>query len=88
VREVAESDDVFGDALTAADFSGDGFAELAVGVPGEDLATQSDAGAVNVLKGGALGLSGLGDEFWTQDSPGEVEDVAEANDLFGLALAD
>ena len=43
-------DDVFGDALTSADFNGDGFADLAVTVPGDR--------AVYVLDGSARGLTG------------------------------
>ena len=35
----------------AADFNNDGFADLAVGVPGEDVGSVVDAGAVNVLYG-------------------------------------
>jgi hypothetical protein len=44
------------------------------------------AGAVNVLYGGAGGLSGTGSQFWHQDSPG-IFDVVEALDAFGSALA-
>jgi FG-GAP repeat len=39
-----------------ADFNNDGAADLAVGVPGEDVGSISDAGAVNVLYGSASGL--------------------------------
>ncbi len=44
------------------------------------------AGAVNVLYGGAGGLSGTGNQFWHQDSPG-ILDVVEPLDAFGTALA-
>jgi len=33
------------------DVNGDGFADLAIGVPGEDVEGKIDAGAVNVLYG-------------------------------------
>ena len=69
-----------------ADFNGDGRSDLAVGVPNENVGTVSDAGAVNVLYGGAAGLSATGNQFWHQDSSG-VLNTAEATDLFGLALA-
>jgi Tol biopolymer transport system component len=45
-------DDVFGHALASADFNGDGFADLAVSVPGDR--------AVYVLDGSARGLTGAG----------------------------
>jgi hypothetical protein len=62
----------------AADFNHDGFADLAVGVPGENGA----AGAVNVLYGSTGGLSGAGGQVFFQ-----VGGAAEANDRFGSALA-
>ena len=78
----AEADDWFGSSLAAGDFNGDGFDDLAVGVPGEDV----EAGAVNVLYGGAGGLSSAGDQWWNQDSAG-VPGTAEPGDGFGQALA-
>jgi hypothetical protein len=33
----------------SSDFNGDGYADLAVGTPYEDVGTVADAGAVNVL---------------------------------------
>jgi disulfide bond formation protein DsbB len=75
-----------GAAQVHGDFNGDGIADLAIGVPNEDVGTVGDAGAVNVLYGTATGLSGSNYQIWTQDSPG-VEDVAEAFDLFGYSLA-
>jgi hypothetical protein len=69
-----------------ADFNGDGFDDIAVGVPLEDVGTASDAGAVNVIYGSAGGLSDVGDQLWTQQSFG-VFDAAEIGDHFGEALA-
>src|SRR5919198_518120 len=68
------------------DFNGDGFADLAVGVPGEDLAGNTFAGAVNVLYGSSTGLTATGNQFWTQDSTG-VAGSAETRDDFGFSLA-
>lgn len=46
-----------GDPITC-DFNGDGFSDLAIGVPGEDGgAGRKDAGAVNVLYGAPSGFS-------------------------------
>jgi FG-GAP repeat len=61
-----------------ADFDNDGFADLAVGVPGEN----ENAGAVNVLYGTGGGLSGAGGQLFTQ-----VAGNPEAGDSFGWELA-
>ncbi|WP_420454550.1 FG-GAP repeat protein [Rubrivirga sp.] len=55
--EVPETGDRFGDALAAGDFNGDGFEDLAIGVPNEDLDGVSNAGAVHVMYGGNGGPS-------------------------------
>ena len=44
------------DGSVFSDFNNDGFADLAVGVPYEDVGAVIDAGAVNVLYGSAEGL--------------------------------
>jgi hypothetical protein len=49
-----------------ADFNNDGAEDLAVGVPGEDVGSAADAGAVNVLYGTAGGLTGSGSQLFTQ----------------------
>ena len=82
-----EQGDVFGYALTTGDFNKDGFSDLAIGVPGEDIGTTiPDAGAVNVLYGSSTGLTTTGNQIWTQNSP-DIEGNAEAGDRFGGALA-
>src|SRR6185503_11402125 len=53
-----------------ADFNHDGFADLAVGAPFEDLGGLADGGAVNVVYGSSTGLAGTGSQVFTQDSPG------------------
>ena len=86
IAETAEDRENFGSALTYGDFDGDGFDDLAIGVPFAILGANAVAGgAVHVLYGGPAGLSASGSEFWTQDSPG-VPDQAEINDRFGAAL--
>ena len=60
VPEGAAAYDVFGASLTVGDVTGEGFADLIVGVPGEDLASYQAAGAVHVLRGGGPeGFSGV-----------------------------
>jgi FG-GAP repeat len=70
------------DGSVQADFNHDGADDLAVGVPGEDVGSVPDAGAVNVLYGGAGGLSGSGSQVFTQ-----VGSAPEPFDSFGRALA-
>lgn len=76
-----------------ADFNGDGFRDLAIGAPYEDLDGIVDAGAVYVIYGSAAGLvapasSGTTPraQSWTQNSAG-VPGVPEEGDRFGAALA-
>ena len=65
-----------------ADFNQDGYADLAVGAPGEDVGTRVDAGAVSVLYGAPGGLTTGGGRLFTQVG-GAVEEL----DWFGEALA-
>ena len=71
------------------DFNGDGYADLAIGVPAEDVGTLLNAGAVNVIYGSSSGLSATKaktNPLWTQNSGG-IADLAEAGDQFGSSLA-
>ncbi|CAG0935905.1 hypothetical protein TFLX_04756 [Thermoflexales bacterium] len=82
-----EEGDEFGRALAAGDFNGDGFDELAVGIPYEDLASLVNTGAVDILYGSSSGLDRrVSNDLWHQDRSG-MEDGAEEGDLFGIALA-
>ncbi len=87
INDVPEENDVFGWSLAAADFNADGFDDLAVGVPAEDVNGVMDAGAVHVIFGSPQGLSTayLPDQLWHQDRP-NVSDVAEPTDNFGASL--
>ncbi len=78
--------EAFGFALETADFDGDGFWDLSVGVPSEEINGVIEAGALHVLFGSNSGLSETGTQFWHQESPG-ILDNAEASEYFGSALA-
>ncbi len=90
IDDVSQESDWFGDALTFGDFDCDGYFDLAIGVPAEDLVSGvdvlTDAGAVHILYGSSSGLSSARSQFWTQDSP-DVAGGVEAYDGFGSALA-
>jgi hypothetical protein len=72
----------FGFSLAAEDFDADGFADLVVGTPGQDLRQRADAGSASVFYGSGAGLTGTGANFWTQNSAG-IANVAEVDDNFG-----
>lgn len=83
---------MFGYSL--GDYNGDGYDELAIGVPREDVNhnTIDFAGAIHVIYGTAQGLSATGfvgagraDQLFTQNSP-DVQGVAEEADFFGWSL--
>jgi hypothetical protein len=80
-----EPGDLFGSSLSAGDFNADGYSDLAIGVPGEDVGTLTEAGAVNVIYGSSSGLASEGNQIWTQNGIGYPASSA-AGDLFGSAL--
>jgi hypothetical protein len=69
-------------AITRPDFNRDGKDDLAIGIPGEN----TGAGAVQIIYGGSNGLSELGDQFFSQNSPG-VPGGEQNYDGCGTALA-
>lgn len=81
-----EADDRFGWAVASGDVNGDGYADLAAGLPGEDLRSSVDAGAAIVLYGSGSGISSQGAQMWHQASPNVAGEI-EADDRFGSALA-
>ncbi|MFJ8884566.1 FG-GAP repeat protein [Streptomyces sp. NPDC102402] len=89
VPGTAELGDGFGADVSLGDVDGDGRADLAVGVPGEDIGAVADAGGVRVLPGSHTGLTATGAKSFDQDSPG-VPGSAEKGDRWGgqVRLAD
>jgi len=86
IKDSMESNDRWGQALIAGDFNGDGFDDLAIGVPGEKVNRKGGAGAVAVLFGSDDELTAEDNEFWHQNS-GNVLDKCEVGDRFGNSLA-
>ena len=80
-----EDGDRFGEALTAGDFDDDGYWDLAIGAPLENIGSIVNTGTVTILYGSAAGVSADGTQGWHQDVtgvPGDNED----GDRFGEAL--
>jgi Raf kinase inhibitor-like YbhB/YbcL family protein len=81
----AEDDDQFGKALASGDFNNDGFSDLAIGVPWEDIGAVDMAGAVNIIYGSKQGLSSDNDQFLYQGNG--IVGIPEPADMFGGELA-
>ncbi|HET8680311.1 MAG TPA: integrin alpha, partial [Micromonosporaceae bacterium] len=71
-------------AQPVPDFNNDGFGDLAVGAPGENVGSLIDAGAVSVLYGRANGMRS--DRRTITQDTARVPGAAEAGDQFGGAL--
>jgi hypothetical protein len=69
VGGAAEAIDRYGASLTAADYDHDGFTDLAAGAPFETVGSIREAGAVSVLYGSGGGLTRVGGQLFTQNTP-------------------
>ena len=85
ILDQSETGDQFGFSVSTGDYNGDGYTDLAVGVPYEDI-SYVDQGAVNVIYGSRWGLQASGDDLWTQGQGGTAG-TAGARDQFGYSLA-
>ncbi|WP_306324346.1 MULTISPECIES: trypsin-like serine protease [unclassified Streptomyces] len=87
----AEAGDGFGSAIDTVDHNEDGYTDLVVGTPGEDLDGKADTGMVDVLYGaaGGLGTGSVKAEHFEQGTgTGAIKEaVGEAGDRMGQALA-
>ncbi|MFE6806001.1 FG-GAP-like repeat-containing protein [Streptomyces sp. NPDC057696] len=85
VPGTAEPGDMFGGALAIGDTNGDGYGDLVIGAPGEDIGTKPDAGDFVVLRGSASGVTTSGAKSFSQDTS-RIPGSAEKGDRFGSAL--
>lgn len=77
-----ERGDDMGASAAVGDLDGDGYGEVVVGLPGEDVGTATDAGGVLVFKGRASGITGADTKVIGQ-STANVSGVDEKGDAFG-----
>ena len=82
-----EANDNFGSTLSSGDYNGDGFDDLAIGTPNEDIQGLQNAGAINILYGSDQGLSIQNNQFFSQSNFFVEQGGLEENDVFGNALA-
>jgi hypothetical protein len=85
IKGAVEADDRFGESLVSGDFDADGYADLAIGAPGEDIADSRNTGEVHVMYGSSRGLTSR-DELLGQGAGG-VPGTPEPEQNFGGALA-
>ncbi|MER5895036.1 VCBS repeat-containing protein [Streptomyces sp. NPDC001876] len=90
IQGAEEAGDAFGTALAMVPYRPSGATSttevlLAVGVPGEDLSTTVDAGAVQVFRVAASGT--FTQVYWLDQNTADAEDQTEAGDFFGQRLA-
>ncbi|WP_328919056.1 VCBS repeat-containing protein [Streptomyces jietaisiensis] len=81
-----EEGDGIGTTVSVGDVNGDGYADIALGLPGEDVGDVEDAGSVALVPGTASGVTGTGAQTFHQNTA-EVPGVAEAGDRFGVSSA-
>jgi hypothetical protein len=86
VPGTSEESDEFGTSVAIGDLNGDGYGDVAVGVPGEAIGSLEAAGEVNVLYGNSGGLTGTGSQGWYQNSTG-ISGSSETGDQMGEAVA-
>jgi hypothetical protein len=87
VAGAASTADLFGASLAAGDINGDGLDDLVVGIPGDDVSAQANAGAIHYFRGSSSALvTTTGNIQWHQDST-NITGQAEAEDAFGYSVA-
>ncbi|MEU8703179.1 trypsin-like serine protease [Streptomyces sp. NPDC048680] len=87
----AEANDGFGTALATVDYDQDGYTDLVVSTPGEDIGGAADAGMADILLGGPNGLgTGTAKAKHLEQGMGTgalLSSASEAGDHMGQSLA-
>jgi hypothetical protein len=81
-----EAGDAFGASLSNGDYNGDGFDDLAIGVPLEDIDSDTDCGAVHVVYSSLSGpITDQDVQLWSQGTSG-IDGTRRSNERFGTAV--
>ncbi|WP_186319083.1 FG-GAP-like repeat-containing protein [Streptomyces sp. SAJ15] len=80
-----ENGDRLGASVAVGDVTGDGYADVVAGAPGETVDGVTQTGEVVLFKGAASGLTGTGAQAFHQATSG-VPGASEAYDWFGSAV--
>jgi hypothetical protein len=78
IPDTAETGDAFGSSIASADLNRDGYADLLIGAPGEDVDGDTNDGTIAIVWGSKSGLSG---------GRTLVNHNQRENDRYGLAVA-
>lgn len=82
-----EDNDYFGYDISAADTNGDGYPDLAVGAPTEEIADNFwDVGSITVLRGGSTGLTGRNSRQYDYTTPGLTGAVSTNSAWLGSSV--
>ncbi|MEU6573295.1 FG-GAP and VCBS repeat-containing protein [Streptomyces sp. NPDC046805] len=82
VSGTPETDDSFGESISAGDVNGDGYKDLAIGAYGETIDGVEYAGIVHVLRGRSSGVTGTGSQTFARNTAG-VPGALGTDDMLG-----
>lgn len=86
VLDGAYVDDHFGDSVGIGDIDGDGYDDIAVGVPGDSVSFYANAGRIHILYGSASGVTAVGDQILSRSTSG-INENPWYHDYFGESIA-